>query len=160
MAQGLLGTGLCIVLSPCGGASSSSDAKEPPQPAASGTNRAEPKQVAESEQGSSESQRPVGTKLLRDVDQSPKEFKIGRNDSGKGLGKFDVTVDGRAIWPPKGEGCADLERCCTELTAINDKLALACLLATDRDGNCATARHTASQIALEQGIQPPTSCGH
>jgi hypothetical protein len=103
------------------------------------------------------SARPVGTKLLRDVDASPKEFKIGPND-GHGLGAFSVAVDGRAVWPPQGKGCPELIRCCTELVGKDDQLALACLLAMGRDGDCKAARSTASGVALEHGLTLPSSC--
>jgi hypothetical protein len=103
------------------------------------------------------SARPVGSKLIRDVDASPRVFKIGSND-GQGLGDYDVTVDGREVWPPKGKGCPELVRCCTDLAATRKELALACLLATGRDADCGTARRTSMDIALEHGFQLPPSC--
>jgi hypothetical protein len=99
----------------------------------------------------------VGTKLLRDVEASPKQFKVSPND-GQGLGMFSIAVDGRPVWPPKGDGCAELVRCCTDLVAINKELAVACLLAIGRDGDCTTARRTSSDIALEHGLALPAAC--
>ena len=109
--------------------------------------------------GDKTSSKPVGTKLLRDVNESPKAFKLSRSDgSGHGLGKAALTVDGRNVWPPEGPGCPELVRCCTELVAADESLALACLLATGRDPDCATALRTSVAIAGESNVPPPAAC--
>jgi len=103
--------------------------------------------------------KPVGTKLLRDANESPKDFKLGKDDgSGHGLGKFALTVDGRSVWPPEGPGCPELVRCCTAIVALDDSLALACLLAVGRDPDCATAMRTSVAIAGESNVSPPAAC--
>ena len=100
---------------------------------------------------------PVGTKLLRDADSSSHTYEIGPNQ-GEGLGKYTVHFDGKAVWPPEGAGCPELVQCCQALVALDDSLALACLLATARDQDCAVAKKTSSEIALEEGYALPASC--
>ena len=103
--------------------------------------------------------KPVGTKLLRDANDSPKEFKLGKNDgSGHGLGKFSLTVDGQNVWPPDGPGCPELVRCCTDLAAVDESLALACLLSVGRDPDCPTALRTSVAIAGESNVALPAAC--
>src|SRR4029078_5284892 len=78
--------------------------------------------------------KPVGTKLLRDVNESPKAFKLVKDDGrGPALGTAPLTVDGRSVWPPEGPGCPELVRCCGELTTADESLALALLIAVGRD---------------------------
>jgi hypothetical protein len=79
--------------------------------------------------------------------------------SAGGLGKYVVSVEGKSIWPPQGDGCAQLIQCCNAVTAISDPLALSCLLALGRDHACPAAQRTVSQIALEQGVALPAACG-
>jgi hypothetical protein len=96
---------------------------------------------------------------VQDVSDSPKAFKLGKDDgSGRGLGKASLTVDGRSVWPPEGPGCAELIRCCTELVARDESLTLACLLATGRDPDCATALRTSEAVAGESGVALPAAC--
>lgn len=103
--------------------------------------------------------KPVGTKLLRDANDSPKQFKLAKNDgSGHGLGKFLLTVDGQNVWPPEGPGCPELVQCCTALSAVDESLAVACLLAVGRDPDCATALRTSVAIAGEGNVPPPAAC--
>jgi hypothetical protein len=103
--------------------------------------------------------RPVGTKLLQDANDSPKAYKLGADDgSGHGLGKAKLTVDGRNVWPPEGPGCPELVKCCTDLVARDDSLALACLLAVGRDPDCSTALRTSEAIAGESGVPLPAAC--
>jgi hypothetical protein len=143
----------------CAGAPKESATQEPkgsaemaqaptPSPSASATST---EQAPDSPGG------PVGTKLVRDVDASPRVFKIGRTD-GHMLGDFSVAVDGHELWPPTGKGCPKLIRCCTDLTALKKELAMACLLAMGRDGDCGIAQRTATDVALEHGLSLPTSC--
>jgi hypothetical protein len=100
---------------------------------------------------------PVGTKLLRDVDASPRTFEVGKNE-GHGLGDFSVRVAGKALWPPAGDGCPDLIACCTDLTAREGEMALACQFAVGRDGACPAAKETVRQIAGEHGLELPPTC--
>ena len=105
------------------------------------------------------SDKPVGTQLVQDVKDSPKAFKVSRDDgSGHGLGKVSLTVDGRSVWPPEGPGCPELVGCCTELVARDESLALACLLAAGRDPDCPTAQRTSVAIAGESGVARPIAC--
>jgi hypothetical protein len=101
--------------------------------------------------------KPVGTKLLKDVDASPRTFLVGKNKK-QGLGEYSVQVDGKYVWPPAGEGCESFIACCTELTARKAELSLACQLAIGRDGACSTAKDTVRQIAGEHGLTPPPAC--
>jgi hypothetical protein len=84
-------------------------------------------------------------------------FEIGENQGRGGLGKYSLRLDGKYIWPPEGEGCHKLVRCCTELSST-DQLALSCLLALGRDGTCTAALGTVRAIASEQGVTAPASC--
>jgi hypothetical protein len=151
---------LTITVIGCAGASgrsgdppkTSTKAVQPPNPTPS-----DPGAGAQSAQDSSAGS--VGAKLVRDVDASPKQFKIG-SSNGHGLGDFSLAVDGRQVWPPQGKGCSELIRCCTDLVALKKELAMACLLATGRDGDCSTALRTSSDIALEHGLALPSSCAH
>jgi hypothetical protein len=103
--------------------------------------------------------RPVGTKLLRDVDESPKAFKLTKDDgSGHGLGKVSLTVDGRNVWPPEGPGCPEMVQCCTELVTTDESMALACLLAVGRDPDCPTALRTSLAVAGESNVPAPATC--
>jgi hypothetical protein len=105
------------------------------------------------------SARPVGTKLMQDAADSPKEFKLHANDgTGHGLGKGALTVDGQNVWPPQGPGCPELVRCCNELVTLDESLALACMLAVGRDPDCSTALRTSVAIAGESGVSPPAAC--
>jgi hypothetical protein len=109
--------------------------------------------------GEKSSAKPVGTKLVQDAADSSKAFKLGANDaSGHGLGKAKLTVDGREVWPPEGSGCPELVRCCTDLVARDESLALACLLAVGRDPDCPTALRTSVAIAGESGVALPAAC--
>ena len=103
--------------------------------------------------------KPVGTKLVQDAKDSPKDFRVGANDSSEhALAKMSMTVDGRNVWPPAGPGCPELVRCCTALAGLDESLALACLLATGRDPDCATALRTSVAVAGESGVAPPAAC--
>jgi hypothetical protein len=151
---------LTITVIGCAGASgrsgdqpkTSTEAAQPPKPTPS-----DPGAGAQSAQDSSAGS--VGAKLVRDVDASPKQFTIGPSN-GHGLGDFSLAVDGSPVWPPKGKGCSELVRCCTDLVALKKELAMACLLATGRDGDCSTALRTSSDIAIERGFALPSSCTH
>jgi hypothetical protein len=115
--------------------------------------------VSSTPPGEKPSAKPVGAKLVKDAADSPKAFKLGANDgSGHGLGKAKLTVDGRNVWPPEGPGCPDLVRCCTDLVARDESLALACLLAVGRDPDCPTALRTSVAIAGESGVALPAAC--
>jgi hypothetical protein len=108
---------------------------------------------------SASSAKPVGTKLLQDANDSPKAFKLSKNDGGgHGLGKVSLTVDGHPVWPPHGPGCPELVGCCDELVGRDESLALACLLAVGRDPDCATAMRTSVAIAGESGVAVPPAC--
>jgi hypothetical protein len=100
---------------------------------------------------------PIGTKVIRDVNESDQVYEIGPNQ-GAGLGSYAVRLDGKPVWPPQGAGCDKLISCCTDLTKLGDAMALSCLLATARDGNCDVALNTASAIAVEQGHTLPAAC--
>ena len=101
----------------------------------------------------------VGTKLLQDAKDSPKAFKLSKDDgSGHGLGKVSMTVDGRSVWPPEGPGCPELARCCTALAGIDESMALACLLAVGRDPDCPTALRTSVAVAGESRVALPAAC--
>jgi hypothetical protein len=103
--------------------------------------------------------KPVGTKLVQDAVDSPKAFKLGKDDgSGHGLGKVIVTVDGQSVWPPQGPGCPELVRCCNDLVGLDESLAVACQLAVGRDPDCSTALRTSVAIAGESGVAPPATC--
>ena len=105
------------------------------------------------------SAKPVGTKLLQDAKDSPKAFKLSKDDgSGHGLGKVSMTVDGRSVWPPEGPGCPELARCCTALAGVDESMALACLLAVGRDPDCPTALRTSVAIAGESSVALPAAC--
>ena len=109
--------------------------------------------------GDKPSAKPVGTKLLQDAKDSPKAFKLSKDDgSGHGLGKVSMTVDGRSVWPPEGPGCPELARCCTALAGVDDSMALACLLAVGRDPDCPTALRTSVAIAGESSVALPAAC--
>jgi hypothetical protein len=133
-----------------------------PPPAASPAPSTPPPTGAESSGGAASDQaaaRPVGTQLLRDVNDSPKAFKLSKdNGSGHGLGKATLTVDGRNVWPPEGPGCPQLVQCCGALVGLDESLALACLLAAGRDPDCATAQRTSVAIAVESNVSPPAAC--
>lgn len=100
---------------------------------------------------------PVGTKLVRDVTESPEKYVIGEAPSG-GLGGYSIQLDGAPIWPPSGAGCEKLVACCTSLAATAKPLALSCLLAIARDKTCSVAFSTSVAIATEQSYPLPTSC--
>ena len=101
--------------------------------------------------------KPVGTKLLRDVDASPRTFLIAKN-GGRGLGDYSVQVDGKYVWPPAGEGCDRLIACCSDLSARSPEISLSCQLAIGRDGACPLAQETVQQIAREQALTLPPAC--
>jgi hypothetical protein len=159
--QAQSGMTAALVLMVIGCAGGSRGSAEPPAPSGTGSAEAAPATssapAASAETAPERSVQPVGSKLFRDVDASPKQFKIAPND-GHGLGNFSLAVDGRVVWPPRGKGCAELVRCCSALVAASKELALACLLATGRDPNCNVARRTSSEIALEHGVSLPSSC--
>jgi hypothetical protein len=100
---------------------------------------------------------PVGTKLVRDVTESPEKYEIGEARSG-GLGGYSIQLDGAPIWPPSGAGCEGLVACCSSLAAMAKPLALSCLLAIARDKTCSVAFSTAVAIATEQSYSLPASC--
>jgi hypothetical protein len=137
---------------------------EPARPAVSAEPSPRPSSVAAeppsgSAAGDKPSAKPVGTKLVQDATDSPKAFKLSKNDgSGHGLGKASLTVDGRNVWPPEGPGCPELVRCCTELVGLDESLALACLLAVGRDPDCQTALRTSVAIAGESSVALPAAC--
>ena len=142
----LLFAGACAAKSP-----------EPARPASSAEPSSPPAAGAAPSGGAND--KPVGTKLVEDATNSKKVFTIGENDgSGHGLGKASLTVDGRNLWPPEGPGCPELVRCCTELAALDESLALACQLAVGRDPDCPTALHTSVAIAGESNVAPPAAC--
>ena len=151
---------MSLLIAAC--ASTSPGTRSAPDKAAAGGEPASPKaggQAVGGRDGEELAAKPVGSRLMRDVVDSPKTFEVRPNDGkGHGLGQFSVAVDGRDLWPPAGPGCEVLVRCCTELTSANEYMALACLLAVGRDGDCRTALGTTSAIAKEGGQTPPASC--
>lgn len=153
-------TVVAVVLCACAGKS-----PEPARPAGGATSGGSSPQVAgappanASPPSEKPAGKPVGTKLLQDAHDSPKEFKLSKNDgSGHGLGKVSLTVDGRSIWPPEGPGCPELVRCCTDLSALDESLAFACQLAVGRDPDCPTALRTSVAIAGESDVALPAAC--
>jgi hypothetical protein len=100
---------------------------------------------------------PIGSQLVKEVASSGDQYNVSGN-GGKGLGKYEVSRNGKPVWPPEGEGCVALIECCTELAARADQLALSCLLATGRDRHCVAAKKTAVAIADEQGVALPDTC--
>jgi hypothetical protein len=144
---------LCVALLACG-----CGAKQ--TPAESSTGQHGPSEAPSSEPVSASGGKPIGTKLMRDVDASEKKFEIGENRGEGGLGKYSLRLDGKYIWPPQGQGCETLVKCCNELATTTDNLALVCLLALGRDGNCSAALETSTQIAREQSVAVPASCTH
>jgi hypothetical protein len=135
-----------VSLVPLACASGQSSSEPPTAPAA-----------AEPESGDAGEEKPVGTKLLRDVTDSKDSYEIGAND-GQGLGNYSLKLNGKSLWPPQGEGCPALIACCQELAALADPLALSCLLATGRDRDCNVAKNTAVAVANEQAFAVPSSC--
>ena len=102
---------------------------------------------------------PVGNQLIKDVNESQKQFKLVKNDgSGHALGNASLTVDGRNVWPPEGPGCAELVKCCNGIVEADESLALACLLAAGRDPDCPTALRTSVAIAGESNVPTPPAC--
>jgi hypothetical protein len=100
---------------------------------------------------------PVGTQLVRDVTESKETFEIGV-DKQAGLGGYNVVHEGKALWPPQGEGCEKLVGCCTELAGRVNAHAMSCLLALARDKTCGAALSTAVAIVQEQAYSLPDSC--
>ena len=130
-----------------------------PSPPPAGSPQPSSPPTASPESSSGGGAKPVGTQLLRDVNESPKAFKLVKNDgSGHGLGNAALTVDGQNVWPPQGPGCPELVRCCDAIVALDDSLALACLLAAGRDADCPTALRTSVAIASESNVPPPAAC--
>ena len=109
------------------------------------------------EPGTAHEPGPVGTKLMSDVTESKDVYEIGPG-GGTGMEKFSVMLNGKMVWPPQGEGCERLVKCCNDLATLAEPLALSCLLATARDKNCTTAMATAVGIAQEQSYQLPPAC--
>jgi hypothetical protein len=141
-------------VNPAPSSSASAASPAPPSPPA-----ASPEPSSGGAAGDEAAAKPVGTKLLRDAKDSPKDFKLAKNDgSGHGLGKVSMTVDGRNVWPPEGPGCPELVRCCTELVGLDESMALGCLLAVGRDPDCPTALRTSVAIAGESSVALPAAC--
>jgi hypothetical protein len=99
----------------------------------------------------------TGLKLLEDCAHGTHTYDITPN-RGDGLGNMSVARDGKSVWPPAGPGCPQLVTCCEQLTALEDAMALACLLAMGRDQDCATAKSTVWAIAQEHRLAMPDSC--
>jgi hypothetical protein len=137
---------------------SSSCAGQTPEPATPATRAGGGGESFGGAAGAEISGKPIGTKLVRDVNDSPKTFSIGKNTGdGHGLGQLAVKVDGQPLWPPQGPGCPELVRCCSDMS-FDDGIALACMLAVGRDPDCVTALRTSTMIALEAGATLPPSC--
>jgi hypothetical protein len=100
---------------------------------------------------------PVGTKLVRDVVESPEKFEVSEAQSG-GLGGFALHLNGAPLWPPTGDGCEKLVACCNSLAALAKPLALSCLMAIARDKTCRAALSTSVAVAKEQSYPLPASC--
>jgi hypothetical protein len=101
----------------------------------------------------------TGAQLLRDIEAGGANYVISENKgSSNGLGHYVVQVDGKSIWPPQGDGCAQYIACCNAVTKVSDPLALSCLLALGRDHTCSAAQKTVNQITLEQGVSLPSAC--
>jgi hypothetical protein len=80
------------------------------------------------------------------------------NHGSGGLGKLTLHVNGKSVWPPKGDGCTGLVECCEALTAIDEPNALGCLMATGHDRTCGVAQQTVNQMSRERGISLPAAC--
>jgi len=170
MMLSMRATGVAAVFLACACAGKSPEPARPavsPEPSSPPAARPEPSSPPASNPAPSAggaasdnaSAKPVGTKLLRDANDSPKAFKLSKDDgSGHGLGKVSLTVDGRSVWPPAGPGCPELERCCAALAGVDASMALACLLAVGRDPDCPTALRTSVAIAGESSVALPAAC--
>jgi hypothetical protein len=100
---------------------------------------------------------PVGSKLTRDLIEAEQAYEIGKDD-GRGLAGYNVKTSGKAVWPPAGEGCDGLVRCCNALAELSETLALACVMAAARDSACSVALATSVAIATEQSYAVPPAC--
>lgn len=100
---------------------------------------------------------PVGTKLVRDVTESPETYEIGEGGS-EGLAGYMISHDGKALWPPTGPQCEMLVSCCQAIASQAKPVALTCLLAVARDKDCGIALSTVRSIVTEQSYAMPGQC--
>lgn len=103
--------------------------------------------------------KPVTTQLLRDCMESDKHYLMSKNQNdGHGLGLTAVSLEGKPVWPPNGPRCENLIACCVALTAADQGQGLFCQFAIGRDGSCAVALQTMTQITVEQRRPVPPPC--
>ena len=69
-----------------------------------------------------------------------------------------MSVDGRPVWPPRGEGCSTLVTCCDKQRVTDERFELLCQFAVVRDGECRTAMRTVSRVASELSQPIDASC--
>ena len=81
-------------------------------------------------------------------------------DGTERMQAIEVSVDGRGpVWPPAGEGCDALVRCCEAMAFYEGAIVLACQLAAAKGGTCAEMQASVTAIFDEASREElPEAC--
>lgn len=138
---------LSVCLSGCGGST--------PPP---GGAQSQPKGEPTAEQGG-QLRSPTARELLHELDTWEAQVEIAqRTDPGVGLGDSVVRVEGEPVWPPAGEQCLGLVRCCEQLAGKDAVFGLLCQLSIAKDGSCDRGLKKVATIVVEAEMQLPEAC--
>ena len=102
---------------------------------------------------------PTAALLARALDDWSHTVEIrAREDAIAGLGRYDVAVEGRSLWPPNGRACAALVSCCDEIASIQEGMDLFCQFAIAKKTDCAEGLVTVQLIIDELNRPRPIAC--
>jgi hypothetical protein len=97
--------------------------------------------------------------LLRDVRESKAKVVISQRKAEEpGLGRIAMSVDGKPVWPPRGDDCGALVSCCDKQRIADDRFELLCQFAMVREGECSGAMRTVTRVASELSQPIDASC--
>lgn len=143
-------------------ACASSPAAAPTSPAAGPAATQDPAASAPSAGATEGHESPTAARLIKEISDWDKTALLREATPGHGLGKTEVDVDGKPVWPPQGPGCAELVACCSSFTGSGvaaDGMRLVCQFSVAKKADCPRALATVRSVLSERGEPAPAACG-
>jgi hypothetical protein len=145
------------LLAACASSPTPQPASPDPGPAAT----QDPPAAATSQGATGGHDSPTAARLLKEISDWDKTAVLREAKPGHGLGKTEVVVDGKPVWPPQGPGCADLVACCNGFSGSGveiDAMQLVCQFSVTKRADCPRALTTVRSVVSEKGEQAPAAC--
>jgi hypothetical protein len=143
-------------------ACASSPTPAPTSPAPSPAATQDPPAAAPSPGPTQGHDSPTAARLLKEISDWDKTAVVREATPGHGLGKTEVDVDGKPVWPPQGPGCAELVACCSGFSGSGvevDAMRLVCQFSVAKKADCPRALATVRSVLSEKGEPSPAACG-